>query len=151
MFVNSHYPSLFSSLQTVRFKHCHGIPDVASPFFLFELASSGLRDGVTHRSPHVLILDFGMIYISWRRRKALYDFDVYFTSFLVYGVNQALITRFYPAFCEQKLNSPSETSYCPEVLIFTPAKLLACYMKRRKCPLWKSKSPGKRIIKSVVF
>ena len=146
MFVNSHYPSLFSSLQTVRFKHCHGIPDVASPFFLFELASSGLRDGVTHRSPHVLILDFGMIYISWRRRKALYDFDVYFTSFLVYGVNQALITRFYPAFCEQKLNSPSETSYCPEVLIFTPA-LLACYMKRRKCSLRKSKS----IIKSAVF
>ena len=151
MFVNSHYPSLFSSLQTVRFKHCHGIPDVASPFFLFELASSGLRDGVTHRSPHVLILDFGMIYISWRRRKALYDFDVYFTSFLVYGVNQALITRFYPAFCEQKLNSPSETSYCPEVLIFTPAKLLACYMKRRKCPLRKSKSPDKSIIKSAVF
>ena len=128
MFVNSHYPSLFSSLQTVRFK-------------------SGLnRDGVTHRSPHVLILNFGMIYISWRRRKALYDFDVYFTSFLVYGVNQALITRFYPAFCEQKLNSPSETSYCPEVLIFTPA-LLACYMKRRKCSLRKSKS----IIKSAVF
>ena len=151
MFVNSHYPSLFSSLQTVRFKHCHGIPDVASPFFLFELASSGLRDGVTHRSPHVLILDFGMIYISQRRRKALYDFDVYFTSFLVYRVNQALITRFYPAFCEQKLNSPSETSYCPEVLIFTPAKLLACYMKRRKCPLRKSKSPDKSIIKSAVF
>ena len=105
MFVNSHYPSLFSSLQTVRFKHCHGIPDVASPFFLFELASSGLRDGVTH-TPHVLILDFGIIYISQRRRNALYDFVIYFTSFLVYGVNQVLITRFYPTYLRTEIKLP---------------------------------------------
>ena len=102
-----------------------------------ELASSGLRDGVTQRSPHALLnsrlRNKIYIYTSQRRRNALYDFVVYFTSFLVYGVNQALITRFYPTYLRTEIKLPvRDLLYCPEVLIFTPA-LLACFIKRRKC------------------
>ena len=65
-------------------------------------------------SPHVLILDFGIIYICQRRRKALYDFVVYFTSFLVYGVNQALITRFYPTYLRTEIKLPVRDLLLPE-------------------------------------